>query len=181
VVVPRTATAQSGDPDPQTSQSTPQVAANSKLTICQKPINSPPNATDVERTEGQVSNVVQAMSQQIYSPYCPGKTLSMCPSGGAAAVRRDIQQLARQGWTTTAIREAILDACGEEYRFEEPPSQDNYLLMATVLLGLVLCIVAVLYFTRGDNDADGMDDAEEASLDQRDKQRLDDIRHEYRE
>jgi cytochrome c-type biogenesis protein CcmH/NrfF len=48
------------------------------------------------RDPGQVSQITMEISNQIYSPFCPGKTLVMCPSPGAAEVRQRIQNMARE-------------------------------------------------------------------------------------
>lgn len=177
VVSPVVASAQN------TADTRSSVDDSAPITICQTRVDPPDKTEQIDRTDGEISNVVQSMSQRIYSPYCPGKTLAMCPSGGAADVRRDIQKLARQGWSDSAIEETILEACGEEYRLEEPPPEDNYLMIAAVLLGLLLCFTAIWYVTggRSDDDEDHDSHPDESELDKRDRQRLDDIRHEYRE
>lgn len=180
IIAPVLAAAQSAGDAPATTDSPGDKPE--AITICQTRIDPPDETEQVERTDGEISNVVQSMSQRIYSPYCPGKTLAMCPSGGAADVRRDIQRLARQGWSVSAIEETILDACGEEYRLEEPPPEDNYLMIAAVVLGLLLCLTAIWYVTGGrSDDGDGESHPDESALDKRDRQRLDEIRHEYRE
>ena len=75
------------------------------------------------RDSGEVSKVTQEVSKEIYSPFCPGKTLAMCPSGGASEVRQEIQVLAKEGLEKQDIKEAIIDKYGEEFRMVEPPAE----------------------------------------------------------
>lgn len=100
------------------------------------------------RTPGEVSNITMEISNQIYSPFCPGKTLVMCPSPGAAEVRQKIQVMAREGKTREEIKQNILATYGEEFRIVEPPPQDNVMLGLALGLGLVLCVTAVWAFSR---------------------------------
>lgn len=100
------------------------------------------------RSPGEVSDIVQELSQEIQSPYCPGKTLEMCPSGGASEVRRDIQKMARQGVPKEKIKERVIEEHGEEYRLEEPPAEDHYPLVGLIIAALIICIVAVYLFSR---------------------------------
>ena len=147
------------------------------------------SSSTTERTPGEVSNVVDEISQQMYSPYCELKSLSMCPSGGAAEVRRFIQQQARQGVPVDVIKERVrqkyreqyLDTYGEDFRWKEPPAQDNYPLMAIVAAGLVLCVVAVWLLVR----ASGTEERDEGPSDdewsEEDEIYLDEIRSQYQD
>ena len=141
-----------------------------------------------KRNPGEVSNVVEELSQEIYSPYCPGKTLAMCPSGGAAKVRREIQDMAEGGLTKQQIKEKVLEEHGEEFRFKKPPAKDNYPLLGLIIVGLLLCGFAVWWFTRrreedatstGETDGPVPDDAEDLS--DEDEIYLDEIRSQYRD
>jgi cytochrome c-type biogenesis protein CcmH/NrfF len=82
-------------------------------------------STDATPTVGEVARMRTEVSNEIYSPFCPGKTLAMCTSPNAAAVRRDIQDLARDGKDKETIKNEIVARYGEEFRFTEPPAQDN--------------------------------------------------------
>jgi cytochrome c-type biogenesis protein CcmH/NrfF len=100
------------------------------------------------RDPGQVSQITMEISNQIYSPFCPGKTLVMCPSPGAAEVRQRIQVMAREGKTREEIKQDVLTTYGEQFRIVEPPPQDNILLAIAIGIGLILCITAVWAFSR---------------------------------
>lgn len=131
-------------------------------------------------SEGKVSNMVQELSHELYSPFCPGKTIAMCPSGGAAKVRREMQDMARQGMDKPAIKEAILDEYGDEFRFKEPPAQDNIPMIAAVLAGLLICLTAVWYLTRS-GDEDDSETTDTSNLSDEEEVYLDEIRDEYME
>lgn len=136
--------------------------------------------TEQTRSPGEVSNVVQMLSERIESPFCPGKTLSMCPSGSAAEVRRDIQRMARRGDSPEKIEQAIIDKYGEEYRLEPPPERDNYALLGLVAAGFIACIGAVGWFVRR-RDGDDGDAEDDEEWDERDEVYLEDLRDQYRD
>ncbi|MFB6375037.1 MAG: cytochrome c-type biogenesis protein CcmH [Bradymonadaceae bacterium] len=134
-----------------------------------------------KRTEGEVSNVVEELSQEIESPFCPGKTLAMCPSGGAAKVRRDIQRKAEKGMSKEEIKEAILEEHGEEFRLREPPTKDHYPLIAAVAFALLICIGAVVYLSRRGGDDTDDDGPEDGDLSDEDELYLEELRSQYQE
>lgn len=137
--------------------------------------------TPTSRNPGEVSNVVQDLSQRIESPFCPGKTLAMCPSGNAAEVRRDIQRMAREGKSPDAIERAIIDKYGEKYRLKPPPKEDNYALLGLVGVGLVVCIGAVGWFVRREDEPDADPDRDDDDWDDRDDVYLEDLRDQYQD
>ena len=92
---------------------------------------------------GEVSRISQEINDEIYSPFCPGKTLDMCPSPNAAEVRREIQSLAAQGQAKDQIKAKILQTYGEEFRIVEPPAQDNAMLLIAIILGLIFALALV--------------------------------------
>lgn len=97
---------------------------------------------------GEVSRITVEVSNEIYSPFCPGKTLMMCPSPNAAKVRRDVQDMVRAGKSKEEIKNEIVAVYGEEFRLVEPPAQDNYALLTAILLGLALAAAAVVLLSR---------------------------------
>jgi len=97
---------------------------------------------------GRVSRVTHEVSMEVYSPFCPGKTLAMCPSPNAAEVRRDIQDMASKGMEKEAIKDAVVEKYGEEFRLQEPPASDNVMLLVAILITLFLVVLLVRFFAR---------------------------------
>ena len=137
------------------------------------------------RTSGEVSQLTQQISQEIYSPFCPGKTLAMCPSPGAAEVRRDIQDLARQGMQKQDIKETIVGEYGEEFRMVEPPASDNYALLGVLAGAFALCLIAIWFFA-GRKKTGPAEDAADAGpppedLSAEDQEYLERVRADYQD
>ena len=99
-------------------------------------------------SEGQIARIRKDVSNEIMSPFCPGKNLDMCTSPNAAAVRRDIQDMAKQGKTKEEIKKAILNQYGDEFKVIEPPAEDNALLLGLILAGLIGAIGLLVFITR---------------------------------
>lgn len=141
------------------------------------------SSKEAVREPGEVSNIVEELSEEIYSPYCPGKTLAMCPSGGAAEVRRDIQEMAEHGVPKEEIKERVIEEHGEEYRLKEPPAEDNYPLAGMIAAALLVCIVAVVVFVRsgGGSSDDSDEPPEPEDLSEEDEIYLEELRSHYRD
>ncbi len=78
----------------------------------------------------------------LWSPYCPGLMLEVCPSPGAAELRDSIQERAERGVEADSIIEGVLRAYGERWR-AEPRTRGVGLLAwllppAALLSGLAL-------------------------------------------
>lgn len=138
-----------------------------------------------EPSSGEVSSLSSEVSQEIESPYCPGKTLAMCPSGGAAEVRREIQDLAREGKDKQEIKDAIIDKYGEEFRLVEPPAEDNYTLLGVIGGGLVCFLAAIWFISARRKDADGTEGAagglDDDELSPEERVYLEELRDEYQD
>lgn len=52
----------------------------------------------------------------LWSPYCPGMMLEVCPSPSGAMLRDSIARMARSGLEADSIIELVLADYGEEYR-----------------------------------------------------------------
>ena len=100
------------------------------------------------RADGDASQLYDQINNEIFSPFCPGKTLDMCPSPNAATVRRDILKMSREGYSREQIKDKVLDTYGEEFRIVEPPASDNNGLLIALGIGLLLAITAVVVLSR---------------------------------
>lgn len=134
-------------------------------------------AAGAQRTQGEVYHLTRAVSNEVLSPFCPGKTLDMCTSPNAADVRRVIQDRAREGMSKAEIKAEILKTYGDEFRMVEPSTSDNLGLLVALLLGFILAVVAVMVLSKRGDDApaqpEDYDDEEDWERDY-----LDDIRDE---
>ena len=100
------------------------------------------------RSADEVSRIMVSVSNEIYSPFCPGKNLHMCTSPNAAAVRREIQEMAQKGLDGPEIKQTILDQYGEEFRFVEPPAGDNVGLGVALGVGFLGAIGLIVFISR---------------------------------
>lgn len=99
-------------------------------------------------TSDEISRMTREISQEIYSPYCPGKTLAMCPSANAGAARMEIQEMASQGMAKDAIKAELLERYGEGFEVVAPPAEDNAKLLGIIAVGLLLAVFAVVALAR---------------------------------
>jgi cytochrome c-type biogenesis protein CcmH/NrfF len=135
------------------------------------------------RSADEVSRITRDVSQEIFSPYCPGKTLAMCPSGNAAEARREVQDMASKGMDKEEIKAVLLSRYGDEFLVVEPPPEDNYKLLGAVVASFGLSVFAFAFLVRrrrpGADEPivdEGVADAE--GLDETDGY-LEDLRSEY--
>ena len=129
--------------------------------------------------DGAVSRISHEVSMEVYSPFCPGKTLAMCPSPNAAEVRMDIQAMARQGMAKEDIKNTVVAKYGEEFRLHEPPASDNYGLFGGILLSLIAAGAIVAFISRR-KSGDSSEPAQTAEKNDDDDYR-DELRDAYRE
>jgi len=121
-------------------------------------------ATDgggTKRANARAGQVAAEVSQEIMSPFCPGKTLAMCTSSQAAVVRRDIQDMAVEGLSKEQIKDKVIKEYGEEFRRVEPTTSDDVPILIAVIVGLLLAATAVFVLTRRSDDGESGDDEPE--------------------
>lgn len=116
------------------------------------PVASQTNSTPA--IDAHAARVANEVSHEIMSPFCPGKTLAMCPSPAAAEVRMKIQGMAESGMDEQQIKNAVIEEHGEEFRIVEPPWGDNVGLLVVLGGGLGLAVLIVVFISRrrGSND-----------------------------
>lgn len=73
----------------------------------------PPRGQGPEARNPEASQAID----QLWSPYCPGLMLEVCPSPGGAALRDSLQTLAEEeGYSAAQLVDWVIDNHGEEYR-----------------------------------------------------------------
>lgn len=148
-----------------------------------------PAYSEGARSVDEVSRMTREISQEVLSPYCPGKTLAMCPSGQAGDVRREIQTMAGTGMEKEDIKEVLIGRFGEEFRMNDAPAEDNYKLFGAIVVGFGLSLTAITMMARrkrpgaesgrDDNQDDvDFDEGESSSVDD---MYLEELRSEYQD
>jgi len=96
----------------------------------------------------------------LWSPYCPGMMLEVCPSPGGAMLRDSIGRMARAGLDADSIIEVVLADYGEEYR--AAPRVDGtggrlawFIPPAALLVGLAV-VGIILARRRGPGEGEGV-------------------------
>jgi cytochrome c-type biogenesis protein CcmH/NrfF len=85
---------------------------------------------------------------ELFSPYCPGYILSICPSPTAAILRDSINALAEEGWSSGELVEWMVGNHGEQYR--AVPLRNGWGIWAWILppAGLLLGLTVIVLFLR---------------------------------
>ncbi len=85
-------------------------------------------------------------AQEIYdtvmSPFCPGRTLSACPSSDARDLRQKIELWLEQGISLTQVKTMLVEQYGVSLL--GTPSMEGFGLLAWMLPGLFLFVGAVI-------------------------------------
>lgn len=102
----------------------------------------------------QVDRRVRKLSDELKSPYCPGKTLMTCTSYQAFELRREMKEMVRSGQTDAQIIALLND------RFDNNvsnPPQPWYTIVVPFLpyvLGALLIVIVVRRWGRKEDDED---------------------------
>jgi cytochrome c-type biogenesis protein CcmH len=103
----------------------------------------PVNGAEAE-TQTEKARAAYALSRELMSPYCPGRTLADCPSPNAAALREEIRDRIEAGVTPDIIRADLEDRFGSALQ-GTPASAFGWILPALILalgaLGLGVALV----------------------------------------
>lgn len=101
--------------------------------------NGPSQGT-TQPNDAEVQRKAQSIARQTMSPFCPGRTLSDCPSEYAAEWRRDIHEMVAQGDSAQQIQEELERRAGGDLS-GSPHRDAGYGLS----IGLAAAAVAVLF------------------------------------
>lgn len=88
------------------------------------------------------------MYQQVFSPFCPGRSLNDCPSSKAHELKLEMRQKLEQGVPPDQILQAVFSRFGDKYRavplFEGIGTMVWLAPIGFVVVGLALAVAVVL-------------------------------------
>lgn len=68
-----------------------------------------------ERSE-KLDREATTLYQQVFSPFCPGRSLNDCPSSKAAELKDEMRAQLESGASPEAVLQGVIDKYGEQYR-----------------------------------------------------------------
>ena len=86
------------------------------------------------QTEQEINRAAREIFENVLSPYCPGRTISNCPSPQADELRASIRQQLASGETPEDVKEELYAVFGDELR--TIPRAEGFGLLAWVVPGL---------------------------------------------
>jgi cytochrome c-type biogenesis protein CcmH/NrfF len=92
-------------------------------------------------TEAEADRMAARISDELASPYCPGKTLKHCTSGQAFTLRQEIKEMFLAGKTAQEIGDLLTVRYGEDLRTPEQPWYASALPFLALGAGILLLIV----------------------------------------
>jgi cytochrome c-type biogenesis protein CcmH/NrfF len=104
-------------------------------------VSSPAQPTPEEL---QAESLTRDIAAEMPSPYCPGRSISSCPTEAARELEDDILGLAKQGKDREQIEAVLVARFGEE---KMGKAHENEVLVA-IILGAVLALGVIVYMAR---------------------------------
>src|SRR5688500_9824160 len=91
--------------------------------------------------DAEAERILQELSNDLMSPYCPGRTIASCPSKNARVLEDRILAEAKSGKTREQIENELVDEFGKDMvGYEAPP----LVLYGTIAAGTVVLVLLLL-------------------------------------
>jgi cytochrome c-type biogenesis protein CcmH/NrfF len=87
--------------------------------------------------------------QQVFSPFCPGRSLNDCPSSKAHDLKLEIRQQLEQGADPAVVLERVFQRFGDQYRAVPQYSGFGKLVWWAPLSFLIIGAIVALFIARG--------------------------------
>jgi cytochrome c-type biogenesis protein CcmH/NrfF len=104
-------------------------------------VSSPAQPTPEEL---QAEELTRDIAAEMPSPYCPGRSISSCPTEAARELEDDILDLAKEGKDREQIELVLVARFGEE---KMGKAHENEVLVG-VIVGAVLALGVIMYMAR---------------------------------
>lgn len=131
------------------------------------------NIEPTPEMEAKATKRINRLSDELKSPFCPGKTLLTCTSPEAFKLRREMRQLIFKGYSDDDIMRELRSSFGE--RLENPP-QPWFTVIIPILpfvFGGILALGMFIYWLSSSKRAQqAEEDTEELEHDERHHERL---------
>ncbi len=92
----------------------------------------------VAQSDDAVNGAAREIFETVLSPYCPGRTISNCPSPQADLLRASIRRQLAAGETPNEVKEELYAVYGEELR--TVPRATGFGLLAWIVPGLAFVV-----------------------------------------
>lgn len=96
------------------------------------------------KADREAEQVLSDLSNDLMSPFCPGRTIAACPSGQARKLEERILAEAKSGKSRDEIEQALVADYGTGVIGYRPPPS----LIATVVIGGVLALSVLIMLGR---------------------------------
>ena len=124
---------------------TAQALAQAQDASVQEVTQEPTQESDAERRAAEeASRRVNRLSDQLKSPFCPGKTLLTCTSYQAFKLRKEMTQMIAEGKSDPEILAALRDSFGDDI---ENPIQPWYTAIVPILPFVFGALIALWMFS----------------------------------
>ena len=124
------------------------------------------------RAAEEASRRVNRLSDQLKSPFCPGKTLLTCTSYQACELRKEMTNMIRDGKSDEEILAALRDSFGDEL---ENPVQPWYTVLVPILpfvLGGLIALWVFSMWLKGARREEDEELGEQPEVDEAQRERL---------
>ena len=129
----------------EASAQAPTAEAPIAQELTQELTQEPTQESDAERRAAEeASRRVNRLSDQLKSPFCPGKTLLTCTSYQAFKLRKEMTQMIAEGKSDPEILAALRDSFGDDI---ENPIQPWYTAIVPILPFVCGALIALWMFS----------------------------------
>jgi len=101
-----------------------------------------------ERSE-RLDREATSIYQQVFSPFCPGRSLNDCPSSKAAELKDELRAKLEAGASSEEVLREVFQRYGDQYRAVPLFAGVGVLVWIAPILFVVLGLLIVFTFSRG--------------------------------
>ncbi|MCB0322046.1 MAG: cytochrome c-type biogenesis protein CcmH [Bdellovibrionales bacterium] len=92
------------------------------------------------KTEHELELIAQEISEETMSPFCPGRTISACPSSQARELRLQILRWLREGYSPLAVRNQLVTIYGDDVIGAPPHDGFGWVAWLAPAVFVVVCL-----------------------------------------
>lgn len=101
-----------------------------------------------ERSE-RLDREATSIYQQVFSPFCPGRSLNDCPSSKAAELKDELRAKLEAGAPSEEVLREVFQRYGDQYRAVPLFAGVGVLVWIAPIIFIVLGLLIVFTFSRG--------------------------------